>query len=830
MKIYKTYCLILTAFFSIAVLGIYGCTSKITEGDLGTFPYLEIYRTEVSLGKEAQDTIQIPLKTNREYSVSIKDAGNAAGSVPWLTVVSKTDEKLVLKATENTEEHDRTANVELTASSGALKENVSVVQAESGIHTYTGVVFLGTNEEIKLFANEYNRIDGNLILGSFTDNPSECEVIFPIMGETVCFRKSTINSISELASTLTEITGNVYVIHTEAGDLSALSAVSGIDTLAIVHNTGTTSIGFVRQMQLQTLVVRWMPQVSDFTSIPEMTGLKGLDIASNGLTDADFLSGLQTLESLVLGIGTGETNNIYDLSYLYGFEKLAKLDISGLPVSPAEISELKAALPDCRIISNDMRAGTPILSQVSFSGNTTSSLRMTATIEDPGIFPVTRRGFRFGTDLSDPAKYEEYVVEGKDADVVVFQKTGLASSTRYYAQAFAENIAGVGLSEESVTYTEGNPVLSDECEVSAKDNYTVSISSELVFPGSKAAVYGSIIGIVPDLDTNSCTYKLRYTYEDANYASLKWDDTFTNLNSGTRYFVRSYACNAYGIVYGKVTEVMTGGNPNQNRYMLTVTPTVPVYSGSSSGNTLPEVLYATFFRNDITGGGKWSKSSLNGSTYSFTFYEGKQDLVLSNVDGSTGSISCATALSASELVKYTVSGKNGTETQLLAGVLRDISISGESSANAEMQRLTSRINLYLTYADSDGTLVEDLSTMLSSVDITAEGMSSEVTLRDDFTWRYSGTARLSFSISEISAAHTQTVAENIHVLPSAAPMTFTVNITFKDGTSLPLKCAFRKISANTENSITLKLARFENGTGGGFNIETIEEIDEEIEF
>lgn len=817
-------------FISILVLTIAsftffsGCTSKIDEGDKGSFPYLEVDSETISIGKEANDNIVVNIKTNRTVNVGI--------SAGWLSVKSSASDRLVLAASENTEEYSRNAAVTISISGGAYTRVIDVVQSESGVRTYRGDLFICTDDELAEFTDVYNRMEGNLILGDESGTPTDF-VICCSIGEIgqYYFRRSHISSLNTLNSSMTEIIGGIYVVANDISNLSPLSVYDKVNRLELIANRNVVSIDFIESMTgLSDVIIMMMPSVTDFSSLAQLPNLKSLTITCNGLDNVDFLSSAKNLSRLVLGMGGEETNNIYDLSPLYGLSNLSYLDISGLPVSPAEVLDLVRMLPNCQIVAENMRTGTPIISPVEIIESTNSSLSMSANIEDFGITVPEKAGFRVGTDLSDPNAYTEYLVEISPDNTITFTVGDLLSSSKYYIQAFAENKAGTGESEVLSTYTEGMPVLREGGEVNREDYYTVTIRSIMDFPGSKSAVYGSIIGILPDLDTNTCIAREQHIF-DADYETeIEWQDIFTNLNSGTRYYIRSFACNKYGIVYGDIHEVVTGGTPNQNRYDLAIYPSIPVYTGTTYGNELPSQMYATFFRNDIIGSGQLSLLSFNQDSYSYSLYEGVQDIVLINTDGTLGNMSCVTNVSGTELVKYSVSGNTGTGTQLIAGILRNENIESNKTVGVDMQRLTSRISISVSYQDPDGTIVADLSSRISSIKVTADGLSSELTLNDGLQWKYGGSSQLYFDISDISTTSIQKIATNVDILPAGVPMVFTVQVIFNDQTEITLKTAYKTIVANTDNNITLRLSQFENDIEGGFTVDAIEEIDEEIEF
>lgn len=86
--------------------------------------------------------------------------------------------------------------------------------------------------------------------------------------------------------------------------------------------------------------------ISDISAAAGFKSVRHLDLSNNVISSVSALSSLKTLETLDLS-----DNNIGDVSPLYSLKNLKMLHIEQNGLSAEQVSELKAALPDCTIIA-----------------------------------------------------------------------------------------------------------------------------------------------------------------------------------------------------------------------------------------------------------------------------------------------------------------------------------------------------------------------------------------------------------------------------------------------------------------------------------------------
>ena len=86
--------------------------------------------------------------------------------------------------------------------------------------------------------------------------------------------------------------------------------------------------------------------ISDISAAAGFKSVRHLDLSNNVISSVTALSSLKTLETLDLS-----DNNIGDVSPLYSLKNLKILHIEQNGLSAEQVSELRAALPDCTIIA-----------------------------------------------------------------------------------------------------------------------------------------------------------------------------------------------------------------------------------------------------------------------------------------------------------------------------------------------------------------------------------------------------------------------------------------------------------------------------------------------
>lgn len=138
------------------------------------------------------------------------------------------------------------------------------------------------------------------------------------------------------------------------GGASGSGAVIGTETF----KADTTSVGLsgkglksadIAQLSKLTELQSATLSKNSLTDISVLSGLSKLevlDLSDNQITDITPLKSLASLRTLYL-----DNNKITDFTPLYGLKKLTTLSIKGMDITEKQLGEIKSALPNCRVHS-----------------------------------------------------------------------------------------------------------------------------------------------------------------------------------------------------------------------------------------------------------------------------------------------------------------------------------------------------------------------------------------------------------------------------------------------------------------------------------------------
>ena len=130
-------------------------------------------------------------------------------------------------------------------------------------------------------------------------------------------------------------------------DVSNLKGLRQVRWLWLNSNQ-ICDVSALRELRQLTSLHLESNQLGDANSLKELRQLKELSINHNQIRDVSALKELRQLTYLDLGF-----NQVADLSALKELKLLTHLDLRNNPDLPnAQVAEIRAALPKCRIYSN----------------------------------------------------------------------------------------------------------------------------------------------------------------------------------------------------------------------------------------------------------------------------------------------------------------------------------------------------------------------------------------------------------------------------------------------------------------------------------------------
>ena len=199
------------------------------------------------------------------------------------------------------------------------------------------------------------------------------------------------------------------------------------------------------------------------------------------------------------------------------------------------------------------------------------------TITDDGGVIVTARGVCWSITKAVPDITDSHTTDGSGAGVFTSILSGLDASKKYYVRAYATNAAGTAYGNVVIPVVPTVATVTGTV-VSATDN-SMAISGGSVTDEGGAAVIAR--GICWSSATATPVITDAHTSDGTRSGSFT--STLTGLLNGTTYYIRAYATNAMGTVYGTAVSFITKNAP-------TLTTVVPAISsaepgvGSSGGN------------------------------------------------------------------------------------------------------------------------------------------------------------------------------------------------------------------------------------------------------
>ena len=835
---------VLLVALTASLMYILSCTSKV-DG-FGSFPYVELSEESADsyqIGKEG-GTITVKFNTNRTLS--------ASSSESWAhTDCSGSDVTITVDPTD--EEAERTATVTISDRNGFTAVSITIKQAPSGNHTFAESVLLSSDDEISSFVSSYNRIDGSLILGYDSNESSSGasaksavdNYAVEIDGRFYNFTNSArITNLSPLDS-LIHLGGGIYLmLNTSITETQIRKIASlGADSWTLVGNTMITTVDSIKNFGITDLTIRHSPWM-DFSTLSDMTELRHLDISSNELKDISFLTGL-SLESLVLGSGEeNESNTVVDLTPIYTMTTLQNLDISGLPIPQDVIDEIAGNLSGCDITADNMNNEIPAISEYPATvTRTETSIYISTEILSAGHGDILEKGYMLGTE-PDISTMTRYTAEN-EGNTIDLEITGLVPSTVYYFIPFATNSMGSStmLSENILhTFTLGNGRTGThpKAELDSDEYNRINFTDTLYVTGSTGEVsYGSIMSTDPEhltLEEHESRSSYSATFADDYYTYenslpiLTVDDSYRPLNEGVTYYIRTFVTNEFGTSYGEIAKVLTQGQPtNMTTYNWHAEVNLPAYSGADGDTVqMPDGLYAYYYRDDIGGSNSYYYTTVwNNNTFSYSLYEGEQRILLTNYPYDTQGDWYGGDIAGS----WDFSDEGCILPHEFFYSIIDINLTEDTTTDIWPGLKSARISsLTLSYYDASGNMYSDLSSMIAEIEVTAAGVAEGMTIYNELEWAYSEEGSLHFSTGNISETGTQTIAENIHVLPYGTTFDLTVSITFTDGEKITLPASYKALQSGNDYNIGINLYDFENENGVSFTIDVLDTVKEEIEF
>ncbi len=192
--------------------------------------------------------------------------------------------------------------------------------------------------------------------------------------------------------------------------------------------------------------------------------------------------------------------------------------------------------------------GLPV---VSTSATTATSTKITSggTISSDGGYSIIERGVCYSTTNTTPTIADVYINEGTTG-TGSFSATinGVSVNTTYYVRAYAKNIIGTAYSNNVVTVTTGNGLPSVTTTVVGEN-----VTENTAISGGQVTDEGGYSVTERGVCWSTLPYPTIADNKTSNGSGIGYySSTITdiNLSGSNTYYVRAYATNINGTVYG----------------------------------------------------------------------------------------------------------------------------------------------------------------------------------------------------------------------------------------------------------------------------------------
>ena len=212
------------------------------------------------------------------------------------------------------------------------------------------------------------------------------------------------------------------------------------------------------------------------------------------------------------------------------------------------------------VYGNELIATTtailPVLTTTVASSLTSNSVTIGGAITTDGGSTVTARGVCWST-TQNPTIANSKTTDGTGAGAFVSSITGLTLCTTYYISAYATNSIGTAYGTQvTITTTALAPTLTTTA-ISAVTTTTATSGGNISSDGGSAVTARGICWAT----TQNPTVANSITTDGS--ASGTFTSNLTGLTPGTAYYIRAYATNSIGTVYGTQvifsTATLSGG-------------------------------------------------------------------------------------------------------------------------------------------------------------------------------------------------------------------------------------------------------------------------------
>jgi len=188
--------------------------------------------------------------------------------------------------------------------------------------------------------------------------------------------------------------------------------------------------------------------------------------------------------------------------------------------------------------------GIPTLTTAEITDITATTAKSGGNITDDGGLDITARGVCWSTS-TNPTIADAHTTDGTGTGSFTSSLTGLEVNTTYYVRAYATNETGTSYgNEQNFTTEDGLPNGLNTTAISDITATTATSGGNITDDGGFAITARGVCWSTSPEPTILDSHTIDGTGTGSFTSSL------TGLNEGTTYYVRAYATNSVGTVYG----------------------------------------------------------------------------------------------------------------------------------------------------------------------------------------------------------------------------------------------------------------------------------------
>lgn len=202
-------------------------------------------------------------------------------------------------------------------------------------------------------------------------------------------------------------------------------------------------------------------------------------------------------------------------------------------------------------VSFNTTTGLPVLTTANTTA-TSTKINSGGNITSDGGYGIIARGVCYSTSNSEPTVNDAYTANGNGLGIFSSMITGVTVSTTYYVRAYATNSIGTGYGEViAVTTGNGLPSVTTTIVGENVTETTAMSGGEVTDDGGYSVIARGVCWNTlpyPTIDDNKTTDGSGTGYYSSKITNIDLTGTIT-------YYVRAYATNANGTVYGNTITI-----------------------------------------------------------------------------------------------------------------------------------------------------------------------------------------------------------------------------------------------------------------------------------